>query len=173
MLNQLRNINIKKILVFIVFIVSAVGAYSQNDSIDTNRAEAQTSISSQSPQQLPPMLMSDAYKNTPEWGKYLALRTVGWTTFGVGMAATGVGAFVSLALSSIHGSNHDKTQAGPIIIYSGLGLTAASIPILVSAYHYKNKAKKIGLSMGVTQLPAPTFGQNLSYTPAMNFTITF
>ena len=163
----------KKILVFIVFIVSAVYTYSQNNSIADNPADVQTSISSHSPQQLPPMLMNDAYKNTPEWGKYKALRAVGWTTFSVGMTATGVGAIVSLALSSIHGSNHDKTQAGPIIIYSGLGLTAASIPILVSAYHYKNKAKKIGMSMGVTRLSAPTFGQNLSYTPAMNFTISF
>lgn len=80
---------------------------------------------------------------------------------------------MSLALGSIHGSNHDKTQAGPIIIYSGLGLTAASVPILISAYHYRSKARKIGMSMGVTQLSAPTFGQNLSYASAMNFTITF
>lgn len=115
--------------------------------------------------------MKDAYKNTPEWGKYKALRAVGWTTFGVGVTATGVGGFLYLALSSINGS--EKAQPGAIVFFSGLGLTAASIPILVSAYHYRNKAKKIDMSMSVTQISTPTINQNLSYTPAMNFTITF
>ena len=59
------------------------------------------------------------------------------------------------------------------VFFSGLGLTAASVPVLVSAYYYRNKAKKIGLSMGIAQLSTPSLRQNISYTPAMNFTITF
>lgn len=166
----------KKLIVFIAFIISAVCAYSQTsqmDSIAPIQPDGVSGISNQNRQSAFPALMNDAYKNTPEWGKYKVLCTVGWTTFGVGIAATGVGTVVCLALGSIHGSDRNKTQAGHIILYSGLGLTAASIPILISAYHYRNKAKKIGMSMGVTQLAAPTFGQNMSYTPAVNFAVTF
>lgn len=171
-----RIINMKKLIVFIAFIVSAVCAYSKTSQVDSIAAiqpDGASGISNQNRQSVFPALMNDAYKNTPEWGKYKALRAVGWTTFGVGIAATGVGTIVGLALGSIHGPNTDKTQAGSIIVYSGLGLTAASIPILISAYHYRNKAKKIGMSMGLTQLAAPTFGQNMSYTPAVNFAVTF
>ena len=114
------------------------------------------------------MVISDDYKNTPEWGKYKALRTVGWTTFGVGMTATCVGGYLYLLLANLSGNG----EAGAIEFFSGLGVTAASVPILISAYHYRSKAKKIGLSMGVTQLSTPTFGQNLSYTPAISFAIT-
>lgn len=159
----------KKIIVFIIFIVSAVCAYSQNHSNVSTPADEQTSISSHRPEQVASLLKNDAYKNTPEWGKYEALRTVGWTTFGVGMTATCVGGYLYLLLANLSGNG----EAGAIVFFSGLGVTAASVPILISAYHYRSKAKKIGLSMGVTQLSAPTFDQNLSYTPAMNFTITF
>ena len=158
----------KKIITFIVFIISVVCAYPQNDSIASNRAEIQTITSIYSSQQLPAMVISDAYKNTPEWGKYKALRTVGWTTFGVGMTATCVGGYLYLLLANLSGNG----EAGAIVFFSGLGVTAASVPILISAYHYRCKAKKIGLSMGVTQLSAPTFGQNLYYTPAISFAIT-
>ena len=149
----------KKLITFIFFAISTICAYSQTDAIN--------------PIQTDQTVTESTIQNTPEWGKYKALRAVGWTTFGVGVTATGVGTIVSLALASIHGSNSDKTKAGPIILCSGLGLTVASIPILFSAYHYRNKAKKIGMSMGLTQISKPTINQNLSYTPAMNFTIIF
>ncbi len=164
----------KKIITFIFFVISAICAYSQTDAINhvqTNQTVTELTTRNQEQQPVSSLLMKDAYKNTPEWGKYKALRAVGWTTFGVGVTATGVGGFLYLALSSINGS--EKAQPGAIVFFSGLGLTAASIPILVSAYHYRNKAKKIDMSMSVTQISTPTINQNLSYTPAMNFTITF
>ena len=166
----------KKLITFIFFAISTICAYSQTDAINpiqTDQTVTESTIHNQEQQPVSSLLMKDAYKNTPEWGKYKALRAVGWTTFGVGVTAAGVGTIVSLALASIHGSNSDKTKAGPIILCSGLGLTVASIPILFSAYHYRNKAKKIGMSMGLTQISKPTINQNLSYTPAMNFTIIF
>lgn len=162
----------KKILIFIVFIVSAICAYSQNDSIAENLTEAQTSISNQSRQQLPSSLMADTYKNTPEWGKYKSLRAVGWTTFGVGLAATTTGVLLLFTSNSDLGSDAMST-ASKVTMISGAAITVASVPILCVAYHHKNKAKKLGMSMGITQLSTPTFGYNLSYTPAMNFTITF
>ena len=161
----------KKIILFITFVICAVCAYSQTGLTEDSRTDTELNISNQSLQAVSRLPAGDAYKNTPEWGKYKALSTVGWTTFGVGMTATCVGGYLYLILSNINGS--DKAQPGAIVFFSGLGLTAASVPVLVSAYHYRNKAKKIGLSMGIAQLSTPSLRQNMSYTPAMNFTITF
>lgn len=163
----------KQIILFTFLILSAACAYSQTGTTDNIQQSPELSLSNHNQQPVSSLLMNDAYKNTAEWSKYKTLRAIGWTTFGVGVATTGVGVVVSLALASIHGPNRDKTVAGPIVLCSGLGMTAASIPILISAYHYRSKAKKIGMNMGVTQLTAPTIGHTLSYTPAMNFTITF
>ena len=162
----------KKILVFIVFIVSAVYTYSQNNSIADNPADVQTSISSHSPQQLPPMLMDDAYKNTPKWGKYKALRAVGWTALGVGVAMTTTGVLLCFTSNSDLGSEAMSTASKALMISGGV-ITVASIPIISVAYYNRNKAKKIGVGMGMAQLSTPTVGQNICYTPAMNFTITF
>lgn len=162
----------KKILIFIVFIISAVCAYSQNDSIADNMTDVTTSISNLSRQQLPSLPMAEAYKNTPEWGKYKALSTVGWTTFGIGIAATTTGVILLFTSNSDLGSNTMSTASKATII-SGTAITAASIPIICVAYHNKHKAKEIGMNMGITRLSAPSIGQNLSYTPALNFTITF
>lgn len=122
--------------------------------------------------QSPAKLMSDAYKNTPEWGKYKTLRTIGWTTFGVGIAATTTGVLLLLTSNSDLGSDAMSTASKAAMI-SGAAITAASVPILCVAYHNRNKAKKINMSMGVTRLQAPTLARNLSSTPAINFTITF
>lgn len=117
-------------------------------------------------------MVNDDYQNTPEWGKYKALRTVGWTTFGIGIAATTTGALLLFASNSDLGSDAMSTASKALMISGGV-ITIASIPIISIAYYNRNKAKKIGMSMGVTQLSAPIIGQNIAYTPAMNFTITF
>ena len=116
-------------------------------------------------------MRKDAYKHTPEWGKYKALRAVGWTSFGVGVTATLVGGYLYLFVANTHGSDSSRPLLIPF--YTGLGLTAASVPILVSAYHYRNKAKKIGMNMGMTRLSTPSVGQNMSYAPAMSLILTF
>lgn len=172
LLSSLRNSTMKKILIFIVFIVSAVCAYSQTASIADNLTDAQMSIGNKSRQQHPSLLTTEDYKNTPEWGKYKSLCAVGWTTFGVGIAATTTGVLLLFTSNSDLGSDAMST-ASKVTMISGAAITVASVPILCVAYHNRNKAKKIGMSMGVTQLPTPTSEYNLSYTPAMNFTITF
>ncbi|MDE6116233.1 MAG: hypothetical protein K2O30_10020 [Duncaniella sp.] len=162
----------KKILAFIVFIVSAVCAYSQNGSTVGTPTDAQANIDRQNQQKSMTLMVNDDYQNTPEWGKYKALRTVGWTTFGVGIAATTTGALLLFASNSDLGSDAMPTASKALMISGGV-ITIASIPIISIAYHNRNKAKKIGINMGVTQLSAPIIGQNIAYTPAMNFTITF
>lgn len=162
----------KKIIVFIDFITSVVCAYSQNDSIVDMIADVQTSINSHCQQLTTSLLMDDAYKNTPEWGKYKALSAVGWTALGVGVAMTTTGVLLCFTSNSDLGSDAMSTASKALMISGGV-ISVASIPIISVAYYNRNKAKKIGVGMGMTQLSTPTVGQNICYTPAMNFTITF
>ncbi|MCM1356366.1 MAG: hypothetical protein NC212_08185 [Staphylococcus sp.] len=114
--------------------------------------------------------MAFDYKNTQEWGKYKALRAVGWSAFGVGVPATLVGLFlcgVALDASPAAGT------AGAIVTISGGALTLSSIPLLISAYHYRNKAKMMALNVGVTSINAPSFSNKIDCTPALSFALNF
>jgi|GluameStandDraft_1065615.scaffolds.fasta_scaffold10455_5 hypothetical protein len=114
--------------------------------------------------------MTFDYKNTQEWGKYKALRAVGWSAFGVGVPATLVGLFlcgVALDASPAAGT------AGAIVTISGGALTLSSIPLLISAYHYRNKAKRMALNVGVTSINAPSISNRIDYTPALSFALNF
>lgn len=114
--------------------------------------------------------MTFDYKNTQEWGKYKALRAVGWSAFGVGVPATLVGLFlcgVALDASPAAGT------AGAIVTISGGALTLSSIPLLISAYHYRNKAKKLALNVGVSSINAPSISNRIDYKPALSFALNF
>ena len=77
----------KKTILFITFVICAVCAYSQTGLAKAPRMDTEQNISDQSLQAVSQLPVGDAYKNTPEWGKYKALSTVGRMTFGVGMTA--------------------------------------------------------------------------------------
>lgn len=110
------------------------------------------------------------YKQTAEWGKYKALRAVGWTAFGVGIPITLVG-LVGGAISIFGGYN----LSAPWIALLGTGgvLTLSSVPILISAYHYRNKAKKMSLNMGVSHITTPSLTTNPHISPALSFALNF
>lgn len=110
------------------------------------------------------------YKQTAEWGKYKALRAVGWTSFGVGCAAF-VGGLLTFSIESSFTGKH--TAAGPALMIGGGALTIASVPILVSAYIYRNKAKKMSLNMGVSHITTPSLTTNTHITPALSFALNF
>lgn len=110
------------------------------------------------------------YKKTAEWGKYKALRAVGWTAFGVGSAAFVGGALTFLIEGSITGKH---SAAGPALMIGGGALTIASVPLLVSAYSYRNKAKKMSLNMGVSSITTPSLTTNTHLTPALGFALNF
>lgn len=114
--------------------------------------------------------MTFDYKKTQEWGKYTALRAVGWTTFGVGMATLSAGVITFLFESSLTGK-HSATATA--LSVGGGVLTLSSIPILISAYHYRNKAKKLSLNVGVSSINAPTILNTIDYTPALSFALNF
>lgn len=108
------------------------------------------------------------YKNTSEWSTYKTLRAVGWSSLGVGVPMTLTG-LLGIALSSINGGN-----GGPFIIVTavGGGLTVASVPLLITAYHYRHKAKKMALNVGVTSINTPVTNRP-DYTPALSLALTF
>lgn len=55
----------------------------------------------------------------------------------------------------------------------GGALTIASVPLLVSAYSYRNKAKKMSLNMGVSHITTPSLTTNTHITPALSFALNF
>lgn len=116
------------------------------------------------------LAMTFYYKNTQEWGKYKALRAVGWSAFGVGVPATLVGLFLcGVALDASPGAG----TAGAIVTISGGALTLSSIPLLISAYHYRNKAKKLALNVGVSSINTPSISNRIDYTPALSLALSF
>lgn len=110
------------------------------------------------------------YKQTAEWGKYKALRAVGWTAFGVGSAAFVGGVLTFLIESSFTGKH---SAAGPALMIGGGALTIASVPLLVSAYSYRNKAKKMSLNMGVSHITTPSLTTNPHISPTLSFALNF
>lgn len=110
-----------------------------------------------------------SYKKSAEWGKYITLRAVGWTALGVGVASAATGWFVWLAENVSSG----KTTAGPALTIVGATLAVASVPILISAYHFKRKAKQMSLNVGVTQLSSPMVQNTVNYSPGISFSLTF
>lgn len=114
--------------------------------------------------------MSFNYKHTQEWGKYKALRAVGWSAFGIGVPATLVGLFLcGVAMDAAPAVG----TAAAIVTISGGALTLSSIPLLISAYHYRNKAKKMALNVGVTSITTPSISKGRDYTPGLSFALNF
>ncbi|WP_303028708.1 hypothetical protein [uncultured Duncaniella sp.] len=143
---------------------SCSGAYEGQSSLpDTSTGANASSLAPFSSQPFD-------YKQTAEWGKYKALRAVGWTAFGVGTPITLVG-LVGGAIAIFGGYN----LSAPWIALLGTGgvLTLSSVPILISAYHYRNKAKKMSLNLGVSSITTPSLTTNTHFTPALSFALNF
>lgn len=157
----------KKYVTIFILVLSTIYAKAQNPSYEVDTTATVLNIASPLVQNHD---INEAYKNTPEWGKYKSLRTVGWTLFGVGLG-TGAGGIITAGVISILSDN--SPAPGWAIAGVGAGLTVASIPILVTAYHYRGKAKKIGMSLGMSPLYVPQIGNQWSSTPGINFAITF
>ncbi|MCM1484315.1 MAG: hypothetical protein NC043_08250 [Muribaculaceae bacterium] len=110
------------------------------------------------------------YKNTPEWGTYKALRAVGWTTMGLGLATTTSGFLVYMIENSFTG----KSPTGPGLMIGGGALTLASVPVLVTAYHYRNKARRMTLNAGISSISSPRLlDAQTDCTPALCLTLSF
>ena len=158
----------KKLLFLYAMLLCSLSAYSNTNSSDS--AAPQDSLSNFQPE-LYKAPITDAYKNTPEWGKYLTLRAVGWSCLGVGVAAGVTGPFIMILLGELNG--HDKAWPGAVVWGTGIALTAASIPMLAVAYHTRSAIKKRYLNMGLTSIKVPTYTGMTEFAPGINFSISF
>ena len=110
------------------------------------------------------------YKQTKEWGRYKTLRAVGWSAFGVGVPATLLGVcFAALE----HGMSGGDAPIGAAVIAVGGTLTVASVPLLICAYRYRDKAKQ--MSVGLSTINTPTVSRHMAYdyAPALSVSVTF
>jgi len=145
-------------------IASSVEPYvtSENDDAETEQIEEPL-------QQTPTVNFND--KDTKEWRKYKTLRAIGWSFLGVGPVATITGFGIVLA-GGLSGDRRAVT-AGGIISWTGIFMGIASIPLLICAYNYRDKAKKMNANLGIsyinTQQP---FATDLT-TPALALTLNF
>lgn len=109
------------------------------------------------------------YKMTKEWKRYKVLRAVGWSALGVGIPAT-LGGLVGVGVSVIGGDPYGGFIA---ILAAGGVLTLSSIPILISAYHYRSKAKKVAFELRMAQVSNPGMNNRQSFQPALGIALRF
>lgn len=107
------------------------------------------------------------YKQTDEWKKYKLLRAIGWTAFGIGVPALllpPVGVIIS-------GFSGGASSYNWTLMIPGAVLTLASIPILINANRYRDKAKS--MSFTLTSINAPRVDNRMAFSPAVGFSMKF
>ncbi len=138
-------------------------ALSENDEVELNK-QIEESI-----RQTPAVNFN--YKDTKEWQKYKTLRAIGWSFLGVSPVVTIIG--FSTGLAGGLSCDPRSASAGSIICITGIIMGVSSVPILICAYNYRAKAKKMNANLGIsyinTQLPS---AKDFS-TPALSFTLNF
>lgn len=117
-------------------------------------------------------LSYSSYKLTPEWSRYRTLNTVGWCAFGVGTATALFGGLWQVAVMAADGKG-DFTGGPLVCVAVGGSMMVASVPILITAHHYKRKAKKMSLNIGVTAITTPQPALRPMSAPALGLTLTF
>lgn len=110
------------------------------------------------------------YKKTKEWKKFKVLRACGWTTLAIGIPTT-LGGIVLAAFAD--SQNGNGGGPGVPVIVSGGVITLASVPLLISAYHYRNKAKNLGIGIGLSAITTPCYKYCMSYNPALSVSFSF
>ncbi|MCC8112886.1 MAG: hypothetical protein LIP03_02625 [Bacteroidales bacterium] len=145
----------KQIFILIIALVVAIQANAQSY---LEQGASQTNVA----------FNAFDYKKSKEWKKYKTLRAVGWSALGVGVPTTLVGVGVAAFADSQNGNGGGPGV--PFIVAGGI-LTVASVPLLISAYHYRSKARQ--LSLQVSALPQPTPMSSWSYSPTIGLRLTF
>ncbi len=88
-------------------------------------------------------------------------------SLGLGLTNT----FTGLVVAAFQAVFHDSIDAGLPVIITGRVVTLASIPVLIRAYQFRSKAKKLALSIGVTRLHSsnvPTSVAKPATAPALS-----
>lgn len=83
--------------------------------------------------------------------------TIAWITLGGGIALTGIGALVATVnagqILRFNTPNERASNTADILIYSGLGLAAVSIPFFISSSNNRKKAASVTFHYEYMPLP--------------------
>lgn len=112
---------------------------------------------------------TNSYKSTSDWKTYKTLNILGWSALGVGIPTTFYG-LNGAGLGNIYSGN-----AGifiPVTIVGG-ALTLSSIPLLIIAHRYKQKALNSAYSIGLSEIKTPTYFGRPLHTPTITLAINF
>lgn len=116
-----------------------------------------------------------SYKLTPEWKKHKKYQAWGWTTFGVGSAMV-ISGFMGYAIDNMEGPT--TRYRFMILGFTGVAVTAASVPLFIFSVKNKKKAKTNGraslLYLGNSALAIPSQnGSGMAYANGMSVGIYF
>ena len=107
------------------------------------------------------------YKQSRDWTRYKVLRAFGWTSLGIGVPTTLFGLYVT-CMQTLDGGD---SSLGVTALITGGVLTISSIPLLITANHYKRKAKRLEMSLSAMEMPK--YIDKSGYVPALKFSISF
>ncbi|WP_425884162.1 hypothetical protein ACPYIV_16940 [Parabacteroides sp. ASD2025] len=110
-----------------------------------------------------------SYKLTPEWKTHKKCQAWGWTTFGVGSAMMIVGFMGNVIDNWEQPVPRNRFK---ILGFTGVAVTAASVPLFAFSIKNKNKARSLKLGTGTLASPLRN-GSGMAYTTGMSIGISF
>lgn len=122
----------------------------------------------------PKKIKDDSYKRTTYWRRHNVYKACGWTSLGLGIAATGAGAVIGI-VNGFTDNHKSSDNASNALVIGGLGLTAASVPMFILSYKNKYKAKEAVLNVSLNATSVQTvspFGQTCAQ-PALGLCLSF
>lgn len=110
------------------------------------------------------------YKQTDEWRKYKIMRAVGWSALGASVPLVFFGVAFT-GFSSMY-NDQDLQALGLGLLIPGGTLLVGSIPVLICAYNYRNKARNMSFGVSAIHTPGLNSG-SMADTPALSLSLSF
>lgn len=106
------------------------------------------------------------------WKRHKIYKACAWTSLSVGVAATALGFLYSAA--GAFTQNDGKGTFGEALFYSGLGVTAVSVPLFILAHKNKVKARKpLSFSLNITTAASTLPFEKMNTQPACGISLNF
>ena len=148
----------KQILIFLLLVSLTCHSYGQTYA---NRPATS--------EQAVELTYSFDYKQTDEWRKYKIMRAVGWSALGASVPLV----FFGVAFTGFSAMYNQDLQAVDLgLLISGGTLLVGSIPVLICAYNYRNKARNMSFGVSAIHTPGLNSG-SMAYTPALSLSLSF
>ena len=149
----------KQILIFLLLVSLTCHSYGQTYA---NRPATS--------EQAVELTYSFDYKQTDEWRKYKIMRAVGWSALGASVPLVFFGVMFT-GFSAMY-NDQDLQALGLGLLIPGGTLLVGSIPVLICAYNYRNKARNMSFGVSAIHTPGLNSG-SMAYTPALSVSLSF